>query len=114
MSENTEKILNCILQKQEVIEKLLILYIPDLKIKKGVANFFGVNVKTIDNWKNNGKFEENIEYFIDLEGKTVFIPSGILNHNNKINNKNSKCIENLKNEIYHPSVINILKGLKIG
>ena len=51
MSENTEKILNCILQKQEVIEKLLILYIPDLKIKKGVANFFGVNVKTIDNLK---------------------------------------------------------------
>ena len=35
MSENTEKILNGILQKQEVIEKLLILLIPDLKTKKG-------------------------------------------------------------------------------
>ena len=44
MSENTEKILNGILQKQKVIEKLLILLIPDLKTKKGVANFFGVNV----------------------------------------------------------------------
>jgi hypothetical protein len=114
MSENSEKILKGILEKQEVIEKLLILLIPNLKTKKGVANFFGVTDRTIDNWKDNGKFEENIEYFIDLEGKTIFLPLGILNHNNKINNKNSKSIEKIKNEIYHPSVANIIKGLNFG
>ena len=34
MSENSEKILKVILEKQEVIEKLLILLIPNLKIEE--------------------------------------------------------------------------------
>lgn len=117
MSESSEKILHQILHKQEKIEELLILFIPDLKTKKGIATFFGVTDRTIGNWIQNGKFEEGIEYLTNEKGKPTFIPSGILNHHrnmgkiksSKHNNKN----DNSK-KINHPAVQNILKGVKIG
>jgi len=116
MSENSEKILQQILHKQEVIEELIVLLIPDLKTKKGVANFFGVCEKTIGNWIKIGKLEEDVEYWLNEKDKPIFIPSGILNHNRKIRKNRSR--QNKKNDdskkIYHPAVQNILKGVKIG
>lgn len=116
MSESSEKILQQILHKQEKIEELLVLFMPNLKTKKGVAAFFGVTDKTIGNWIEKGKFKEGIEYIWNEKGKPKFIPSGILNHDRKIKKiKSSKQNDqNDSKKIYHPVVKNILKGVKIG
>lgn len=113
MTEEEKKVLIQILQRQERIEQILILYAPTLKTKKEVAAFFNVSDRTIDNWKDNGKFEKGVEYFIDDNGKTEYILEGILNHNQKIMNKKNAIQQNEEFEkTYHPSIKNIVKGLK--
>ncbi len=116
MSEISENVLKLILQKLESQEELLVLLIPDFKTKKGVANFFGVCDKTIDNWKDSGKFKEGVEYFINEKGKVEYIPQSIYEYKKNGKNKQNgdKEPKREKQKIYHPSVINIVKGLKVG
>ncbi len=116
MSEISENVLKLILQKLESQEKLLVLLIPDFNTKKGVANFFGVCEKTLGNWKESGKFQEGVEYFINEKGRVEYIPQGLYEHKKNRQNKQNGNTEpkNEKDKIYHPSVMNIVKGLKIG
>jgi hypothetical protein len=113
---DNEMIFNLVLQtlhKLEIYEELFVLQATVLKTKKGVANFFGVSEKTIDNWKENGKFEEGIEFFKNDKGRVEFIPQGILQFRkknlNKFNGNNGSQKETKK--IYHPSVLKIVKGI---
>ncbi len=116
MSEISENVLKLILQKLESQEELLVLLIPDFKTKKGVANFFGVCEKTLDNWKESGKFQEGVEYFINEKGRVEYIPQGLYEHKKNRQNKQNtdKEPKSEKQKIYHPSVMNIVKGLKVG
>lgn len=72
--------------------------------------------KTLDNWKESGKFQEGVEYFINEKGRVEYIPQGLYEHKknrqNKQNSNKETKIE--KQKIYHPSVMNIVKGLKVG
>lgn len=116
MLENSENALNLILQKLEFQEELLVLLISDLKTKKSVVNFLGVCDKTLDNWKESGKLQEGVEYFINEENKVEYIPQGVYQYKkNRQNKQNSnKESKSEKQKIYHPSVMNIVKGLKVG
>ena len=113
MSEISENVLKLILQKLESQEELLVLLIPDLKTKKGVANFLGVCDKTLDNWKESGKLQEGLEYFINEKSKVEYIPQGVYQYKKNRQNRNKES-KNEKQKIYHPSVMNIVKGLKVG
>lgn len=114
MSEEEKKVLNLILQKMEDYEELLLLTISTLTTKKAVANFLKKTDRMIDYYIENGKFQEGIHYLIDEDGKKEFIPQGIVDYKrNKNHKKDRKKVEPEK-KIFHPSVQNIVQGLKIG
>lgn len=114
MSENSEKILSLILQKLEDQEELLLLTISNLKTKKAVANFLGKTDRTVDNYISNGTFKEGIHFTTNDEtGKKDFIPTGIVEYKrNALRIKKEE--KKTDKKIYHPSVQNIVQGLKIG
>ncbi|MFA6761081.1 hypothetical protein [Aliarcobacter butzleri] len=114
MSEEEKKVLNLILQKMEDYEELLLLTISTLTTKKAVANFLKKTDRMIDYYIENGKFQEGVHYLIDEDGKKEFIPQGIVDYKrNKNHKKDRKKVESEK-KIFHPSVQNIVQGLKIG
>ncbi|WP_151900459.1 hypothetical protein [Sulfurimonas hydrogeniphila] len=114
MSENSEKILYLILKKLEEQEELLFLTVSTLTTKKAVANLLGKTDRMIDYYIQNGTFQDGVHYFINEKGKKEFIPSGILDYKrNKNRKKEEKKLETEK-KIYHPSVQNIIQGLKVG
>lgn len=114
MSEEEKKVLNLILQKLEVQEELLLLTVPMLTTKKAVANSLGKTDRTIDYYIENGTFQEGVHYFINKKGKKEFIPAGIVEYKiNRNHKKDRKKVEPEK-KIYHPSVLNIVQGLKVG
>lgn len=111
MSEKSEKILNLILQKIQEQEELLLLTISNLTTKKSVASFLKKSERTIDNYIKNGVFTEGVEYIVLENGKKEFVPSAIVDF--KRNKKDRKKVEPEK-KIFHPSVQNIVQGLRIG
>ena len=116
MSEEEKKVLNLILQKLEDQEELLLLTISTLTSKKAVANFLKKTDRTIDNYIANRTFKEGKQYFYKEDGRIEFIPIGILQYKrNALHFKEQKKEEKvIEKKIFHPSVQNIVQGLKIG
>lgn len=114
MSEEEKKVLNLILQKLEDQEELLLLTISNLTTKKEVANFLKKTDRMIDYYISNGTFKEGIHFTTDETGKRKFMPQGIVDFKrNKNHKKDIKKVESEK-KICHPSVLNIVQGLKVG
>jgi len=114
MIEVDKEILYLILEKLEAQEELMLLTIPILTTKKAVANLLGKTDRMVDYYIENGTFQEGVHYFINEKGKKEFIPSGILNFKRNKNGKKEEKKVKVAKKIYHPSVDNILKGVKIG
>lgn len=114
MSEEEKKVLNLILQKLEDQEELLLLTISNLTTKKSVASFLKKSERTIDNYIKNGVFREGIEYIVLENGKKEFVPSAIVDFKRNKKEKNNTKKNEQQKRVYHPSVHNIVQGLRIG
>lgn len=114
MSEEEKKVLNLILQKLEDQEELLLLTISNLTTKKAVANFLKKTDRMIDYYIENGTFKEGIEYVTKENGKKEFIPQGIVDFKRNKNHKKDRKKVKPEKKIFHPSVQNIVQGLRIG
>ncbi len=81
--------------------------------KKSVANHFSVSERTIDNWRENGKFEIGVEYIIKDDGRIEYLTNGILKHQEKICSTSQKRDTNKteNKNFYNPIAENMIKSL---
>ena len=109
MFDSLEDILIEILSKLERQEQLLNVAIDSLTTKKAVAKFLNVSTKTIQNYIKDGRFEQNIHYFYDQNGRIVFIPSAVINFKSHKSHKDEKKKSKKVERQLHPSALKFLK-----
>jgi predicted P-loop ATPase/GTPase len=117
LEELLEKI-NKLEKNMELLLELHLQQASSLTTYNEVAKFLGKTRKTVYNYVKDGKLQEDIHYFIDDNGKTVFIPKAIIefksNPVSKPNNNLSFKKEEIQKEskkIVHPAVSSILKDI---
>lgn len=77
LEELMEKIKNL----EENMQLLLELHLQqtnNLTTYNDVAKFLDVSVKTIRNYIDDGRFKQDIHYYVNSENKKVFIPNGVI------------------------------------
>lgn len=92
-----------LLEKLESIESELEYLTPDLTKRSGVAQYLKVSEKTLDNYRNDGRFKENEHYYVK-NGKITFVENAIKDFRKTYHSKNhfilvKKGMEKLRNEI---------------
>lgn len=112
MFDELEKTLVDIKNELNLFRVLFALTIDSLTTKRQVAKFLSVSTKTIDNYIIDGRFQNNVHYFLDYNNSIVFIPESILVFKKE---QNHKKIEKQLLQI-HPVSNKFLrnKGIKVG
>ncbi len=78
MFENLENTLIEIKDELKLYRELFALQFDNLRTKNQVAKFLHKDPKTIYNWIKDGTLKEGIHLRVDNDGKTEFIPEGII------------------------------------
>ncbi len=73
-----EERLDQILEKQQKLEEMLQLFIPDLTKKKSVEHFLQISRQTMATYLNDGVLKKDVHYYLDDKGAQVFIPNAII------------------------------------
>ena len=76
LMQHIENLENKLLRIEQVIA-------PPLTTKKGVARYFDVQPRTINNYITKGYLKEGIHFF-RKDGKLLFVEDAILNFNKRI------------------------------
>ena len=112
MFDELEKTLLEIKNELSLFRQLFSVTVNCLTTKQQVAKFLCVSTRTIDNYVIDGRFENNVHYFLDYNNSIVFIPESILDYKKE---QKHKKIETQLLQI-HPVSNKFLrnKGIKVG
>ena len=114
-----EELIEKINTMEENIQMLLDLHLQqsnNLTTYSDVAKFLGRCKKTVRNYIKDGKLINGIHYFINADGKTVFIPNGIIEFKKGVRAVETKAIlqqadKVIGTRVNNPVVNDMLKGI---
>lgn len=112
-----EEKIDLVLQRLDEQQKLLELFIPDLRQKKYVATFLGITEQCLGNWitDSDSPMEEGIHYRINARNEIEFIAASIISLKRAggfKNRRQSKNISQYETRPTNPTTFKIMK--KIG
>jgi len=110
-----------LLEKINNLEKNMVLLLDlhmqqtnSLTTYNEVASFLGRTTRTVQNYIKDSKLVVNKHYYIDANGKTVFIPQAIMEFKHSSTESKAKAIVNTDTtapRVIHPIAEKLLQGV---
>ena len=108
-----------LLKKINIIEKNIVLLLDlhmqqtnSLTTYNEVAKFLGKTTRTVHNYIKDSKLLVNKHYYLDTNGKTVFIPQAILEFkHSSVELQNLEKIDTTRSRVMHPIASKILRSI---
>lgn len=110
-----EELLNKITKMEAIMALLLDLYMQQtnsLTTYKDVAKLLGVTTKTVNNYIRASKLIRDKHYYINAQGKTVFIPQAIMEFKQSVYQiQNTESKDTIGSRVMHPIASKVLQGV---